>query len=91
MKSCLDCGLPVSKPWVRRCRACNGHRMRVQHRVKRALRAGVLSVNARAARRGLKRMELRGGAVEARQAHNLEVAGSIPALATKSRGTVSNA
>ena len=26
---CLDCGVPVSKPWVRRCRRCNGRRMRV--------------------------------------------------------------
>lgn len=53
---CLDCGLPVSKSWVRRCRACNGHRMRVRHRQMRALRAGVFSVSAKAARRLVKRM-----------------------------------
>lgn len=53
---CLDCGLPVSKPWVRRCRPCNGRRMRVRHRKVRALRAGVLSVSAKAARRLVKRM-----------------------------------
>jgi hypothetical protein len=53
---CLDCGLPVSKPWVRRCRPCNGRRMRVRHRQMRALRAGVLAVSAKAARRLVKRM-----------------------------------
>jgi len=54
---CLDCGLPVSKPWVRRCRRCNGHRMRVRHRQIRALRAGVFSVNAKAARRLVKKLD----------------------------------
>ncbi|MCS6294336.1 MAG: hypothetical protein H8J66_14795 [Nitrospira sp.] len=58
---CLDCGLPVSKPWVRRCRACNGRRMRVRHRQMRALRAGVFSVSAKAARRLVKRMDGVGG------------------------------
>ena len=53
---CLDCGLLVSKAGVVRCRACNGHQMRVRHRINRALRAGVLSVNAKAARRLVKRI-----------------------------------
>jgi hypothetical protein len=53
---CLDCGLPVSKPWVRRCRACNGLRMRERHRKMRALRAGVFSVGAKAARRLVKKL-----------------------------------
>lgn len=81
-RTCLDCGVPVSKAGVLRCRACNGHQMRVRHRINRALRAGVLSVQAKAARRLVKKLALRGGAVAARQAHNLEVAGSIPAPAT---------
>lgn len=46
---CLDCGLPVSKPHVDRCRPCHGLRMRERHRKMRALRARVCSVNARAA------------------------------------------
>lgn len=58
---CLDCGLPVSKPWVRRCRPCNGRRMRERHRQMRALRAGVLSVQAKAARRLVKKMDGVGG------------------------------
>lgn len=54
--TCLDCGAPVSKPHVRRCRSCNGRRMRERHRKMRALRAGVFSVNAKIARRMVKRM-----------------------------------
>jgi len=53
---CFDCGLPVSKPWVKRCRQCNGWRMTERHRRMRALRAGILSVNAKLAQRGLKRL-----------------------------------
>jgi tRNA(Ile2) C34 agmatinyltransferase TiaS len=56
---CLDCGVPVSKPRVYRCRKCNGRRMRERHRKMRALRAGVLSVNAKAVRRLVKRMAVR--------------------------------
>lgn len=56
MNHCLDCGVPVSKPHVRRCRPCNGHRMRVRHRQMRALRAGALAVSAKAARRLVARM-----------------------------------
>lgn len=58
---CLDCGVPVSAQHVRRCRACNGRRMRERHRKMRALRAGVFSVNARAAVRLAKRMDGVGG------------------------------
>lgn len=56
MRRCIDCDIPVSKPHVVRCLKCNGQRMRERHRKKRALRAGVLSVDARAARRLVKRM-----------------------------------
>jgi len=54
--TCLDCGAPVSKPHVRRCRPCNGRRMRERHRKMRALRAGVFSVSAKAARRLVKKI-----------------------------------
>ena len=48
---CLDCGAPVSKPHVRRCRPCNGRRMSRRHRVLRGKRAARLAVQAKAARR----------------------------------------
>lgn len=63
MKVCLDCGVPVSKPHVDRCRTCHGLQMRVRHRVKRALRARLFSVNAKAARRLVKRMNEQKGVV----------------------------
>lgn len=56
MKGCLDCGLPVSKASVVRCRRCNGRLMRRQYRVKRGQRAAILAVCAKAARRLVKRM-----------------------------------
>lgn len=54
--TCLDCGAPVSKPHVRRCLKCHGLRMRERHRKMRALRAGVFSMNAKIARRMVKKI-----------------------------------
>lgn len=59
--ACLDCGVPVSKPQVRRCRSCNGRRMRERHRQMRALRAGVFSVSAKIARRMVRKLDGVGG------------------------------
>ena len=50
---CVDCDGMVSKDTVDRCRRCHGLLMKRRHRVKRALRARLLSVSGKwAARAG---------------------------------------